>query len=103
MKNYGKIFKILMLVLIVVSVVLLVLGFVKGFESDGGKPVDTLLRWGYCMIGIALVSVILVGLFISIKNNPKSLIKLLLGLVAVAAICAVAYVLAPGNPAVYIL
>ena len=33
-------------------------------------------------------------------NNPKSLLKILLGLVAVAAIAAVAYVLAPGTPAI---
>ena len=89
-----------MLVLIVVSVVLLVLGFINGFESNGGKPVDTLLRWGYVMVGIALFSVIIVGLIISVMNNPKSLLKLLIALVAVAAVCAIAYVLAPGNPAV---
>jgi len=89
-----------MLVLIVVSVVLLVLGFVKGFETSDGKLVDTLLRWTYVMVGIAIFSAIIVGLLINIKNNPKSLIKLLIGLVAVAAICAIAYVLAPGNPAV---
>jgi len=100
MKNYSKLFKILMLVLIVVSVVLLVLGFVKGFETSDGKLVDTLLRWTYVMVGIAIFSAIIVGLLINIKNNPKSLIKLLIGLVAVAAICAIAYVLAPGNPAV---
>ena len=89
-----------MVVLIVVTVALLVLGFINGFESNGGKPVDTLLTWAYIMIGIALFSVIVVGLFINIKNNPKSLIKLLIGLVAVAAVCAIAYLLAPGNPAV---
>ena len=33
-------------------------------------------------------------------NNPKSLVKILVGLVVVAAIAAVAYVLAPGTPAV---
>ena len=33
-------------------------------------------------------------------NNPKSLLKILLGLVVIAAIVAVAYVLAPGTPAV---
>ena len=32
--------------------------------------------------------------------NPKSLLKLLLGLVAGGAIVAVAYVLAPGTPAI---
>ena len=32
--------------------------------------------------------------------NPKTLLKLLLGLVVIAAIVAVAYVLAPGTPAI---
>ena len=33
-------------------------------------------------------------------NNPKSLVKLLIGLVVIAAIIGVAYILAPGTPAV---
>ncbi|MBQ5415655.1 MAG: hypothetical protein IIU23_00465, partial [Bacteroidales bacterium] len=33
-------------------------------------------------------------------NNPKSIIKLLIGLVAVAAVCFVVYLVSKGNPAV---
>ena len=85
--------------LIAISVVLLVWGFLKGFESNGGQPVDVLLYWAYIMIGIAALAVIVVGLVISVKNNPKTLVKLGIGLVAVAVVCLVAYLLAPANPA----
>jgi len=89
-----------MIALIVVSAVLLVLGFVKGFETNDGQAVDTLLRWGYFMIGLAVVAAIIVSAAVSFVNNPKSVIKLLIGLVAVAAVCFVVYLVSKGNPAV---
>ena len=103
MKNYSKFFKILMWVLVVVSVAILVFGSVAGFETKGGRNTDLLLYWAYAMLGLTLISVIVVGAVISFKNNPKSIVKLLIGLVAVAAVCLVAYLLAPGKPAVGII
>lgn len=100
MKNYGKIFKLLMLVLILISVALLVLGFVSGFEANDGKAVETLLWWAYIMIGLAVVSCIVVGLIISVSNNPKSLVKYGLVLAGAAVLCLISYVLAKGNPAI---
>ena len=89
-----------MIALIVVSVVLLVLGFVKGFEANDGRGVENLLRWAYVMLGIAVCAAIIVSAIISFINNPKSIIKLLIGLVAVAAVCFVEYLVSKGNPAV---
>ena len=89
-----------MIALIVVSVVLLVLGFVKGFEANDGRGVENLLRWAYVMLGIAVCAAIIVSAIISFINNPKSIIKLLIGLVAVAAVCFVVYLVSKGNPAV---
>ena len=104
MKNYGKIFKLMMLVLIVISVVLLVWGFIVGFESNGGSPVEVLLYWAYVMIAIAALAWIAVGLVIGIKNNgPKYLVKLGIGLAAIAVVCLIAYLLAPGKPAMGML
>ncbi len=100
MKNYSKIFKWLMIALILVSVILLVMGFVKGFEANDGKAVENLLRWGYVMIGIAVCAAIIVSAIVGFINNPKSIIKLLIGLVAVAAVCFVVYLVSKGNPAV---
>ena len=89
-----------MLALIAVSVILLVLGFVKGFEANDGRGVENLLRWAYLMIGLAVFAAVIVSAVIGFINNPKSIIKLLIGLVAVAAVCFVVYLVSKGNPAV---
>ena len=102
MKNYNKIFKWIMLAIIVVALGLLVWGFVKGFPANVAEDngtVDPLLNWGYVVIGIALFCVIVVGTIVSAINNPKSLVKLGIVLVAIAAVCFVVYLLSPGNEA----
>ena len=96
----NKFFKILMLVLILVSVGLLVWGSVVGFTTNDGKAVDVLFYWAYVLVGLAVASWVLVGLILMAKNNPKSLIKVGIVLVVAAALAFVAYLLAPGNPAV---
>lgn len=100
----NKIFKMLMWVLIIISVVLLLFGFIKGYpaspaDNDYGT-VDSLLYWAYIMIGIALFCVIVVGIAIAASNNPKSLVKLCIGFVAVAAVVLIVYALSAGSPAV---
>ena len=100
MKNYGLLFKIIELVLIVVSVVLLVWGFAVGFESKNNLPVEVLLKWAYVMVALALVAILIVSLIIGIANNPKILVKYGLVLAGVAVLCLISYVLAKGAPAV---
>ena len=100
MKNYGLIFKILELVLIVISVALLVWGFAVGFESKGNLPVEVLLKWAYIMVALALVSILIISLIIGIMNNPKVLVKYGLVLAGIAVLCLVSYLLAKGAPAV---
>ena len=100
MKDYKKIFKWAMVLLLLVSVALLVWGFAAGWKEGN---VDTLLGWTYCMVGLALAAVVIVGLVVGAINDPKSLVKLGLGLVAVAAVCFVAYLIAPGAPAMGML
>ena len=98
----NKFFKMFMWVLILVSVVILALGFVKGYPDspamDNGT-VDPLLYWAYAMLGIALACVVVVGIVIAAMNNPKSLIKLLAGVVSIAAVCFVVYLVSAGAPA----
>ena len=96
----NKFFKWFMLVLILISVGLLVWGFVVGFESHAGRAVELLLSWTYAILGIALFCWIVLGLVINTKNDPKSLIRLGIILVGAAAIVGVAYLLASGSPAV---
>ena len=97
MKNYSKLFKIVMLALVVISVVLLVWGFLTGFEANDGRAVEVLLWWAYIILGIAVAAVVIFGLIISAKNDPKSLVRLGVGLLVIAAVCFIAYLIAPGK------
>ena len=98
--KYEKIIKWILVALFIVGIVFSVYGFIVGFESNGNAPVDNILYCTYAFAGLALLAVVFGVLVIGGINNPKSLLKILLGIVAIAAIVAVAYVLAPGTPAV---
>ena len=96
----NKIFKWGMVLLILISIAILVWGFVAGFAEGmiAKPPTNALLTWAAIMIGIALFCWIVIGLIISVTNDPKSLVKLGLVLVGVAVVALVAYLLAKGNP-----
>ena len=98
--KYDKIIKWVLVALFIVGIVFSVYGFLVGFETNGNAPVDNILYCAYAFAAIALLAVVIGVVVIGGINNPKSLLKLVLGLVAVGAIVAVAYVLAPGTPAV---
>ena len=98
--KYEKIIKWILLALFIVGLVLSFYGFVVGFESNGNAPVDNMLYCAYAFIGIALAAVVAGVVVINGINNPKSLLKLAIGLVVIVAIIGAAYVLAPGTPAV---
>jgi len=94
----NKIFKWGLVALILISVAILVWGFAVGFETNDAKAVDVLLNWAYIMLGLALCAWIIIGLIVSVKNDPKSLVKMGVALVGVVAVVAVAFLLAKGNP-----
>ncbi len=101
----NKIFKWGMVALIVVSVAILVWGFVSGFATPKPDqvalpPTNVLLTWAAVMIGLALFAWIVIGLIVSIKNDPKAIVKMGIILVGIAAVCFVAYLFAKGNPAI---
>ena len=98
--KYEKIIKWILVALFIVGIVFSVYGFIVGFESNGNAPVDNILYCTYAFAAVALLAVVFGVVVIGGINNPKSLLKMLLGLVAIGAIVAVAYVLAPGTPAV---
>ena len=97
---YAKVIKGIEWVLLIIGVVLAVFGYAYGFETADGVATDILIYCAYALIVVAILAVVGLGLYFSIKQNPKSLIKLGVGLVVVAAIVGIAYVLAPGTPAV---
>ena len=100
MTKYEKIIKWVLALLFAVGVVFSFYGFAVGFETNGNAPVDNMLYCAYAFALVAVLAVVFGVVVIGGINNPKSLLKLLLGLVAIAAVIAVAYVLAPGTPAV---
>jgi len=104
MKNYSKIFKLAMWVLLAISVAILVIGFVVGFEKNDNALVNVLFYWTYAMLAIALLAVVVFGAWIGFKNNGvKMLKKIGIILAGIAVVCAIAYLLAPGKPAVGML
>ena len=98
--KYEKLIKWLLVALFIVGLVFSVYGFIVGFDTNGNAPVDNILYCTYAFAAIAVLAVVFGVVVIGGINNPKNLLKLLGGLVVVAAIVAVAYVLAPGTPAV---
>jgi len=99
-QKYAKIFKLCLLALLVVSVIVLVWGSLKGFEANDGAATNVLLYWAYIVLGIALASVICVGLYIRATTDPKSLVKIGFAVLGAAVLFGIAYLLASGAPAI---
>ena len=98
--KYDKIIKWVLVALFVIGVVLSFLGFAVGFEKAGNAPVDVMLYCAYAYALVAILAVVFGVVVIGGINDPKSLIKLGIGIVAIAAIVLCAWLLAPGTPAV---
>jgi len=99
-QKYAKIIKIVLWVLMILSICVLVWGSIKGFEANDGAATNVLLYWAYIVLGIALASVICIGLYVTAITNPKGLIKIGIAVVAAAVLFGVCYLLASGAPAV---
>ena len=98
--KYEKIIKWLLLPLFIVGAVFSFYGFAVGVDSNADAPVDNMLYCAYIYAGIAILAVLIGVVVIGGINNPKTLVKLLAGIVVIAVVIAAAYVLAPGTPAV---
>ena len=107
MKDLNKLFKWLMWLLFAVSVAILVWGMVKGFPTSAAQgdngTVNALIYWCYIMIGLGAFCAVVFGVAVSVANDPKSIVKIGIGVVVAAAVCGIAYLVAPGSPAVGIL
>ena len=97
---YAKIAKYCSWALAIIGVIILIWGSMTGFESNGGTPVDVLLRWGYILLGLAVAAVLFAAIVIGGMNNPKGLVKAGIALVAIALVCLVVYLISAGNPLV---
>lgn len=94
----NKIFKWSMVVLIIISAALAVWGAAVGFTANDGQPIDILLYWAYVLIALTLIAWVVVGGIVLAKDNPKGLLGVVFGVVALAVACGVAYLLASGDP-----
>ena len=99
-QKYAKIIKIVLWVLLILSICVLVWGSIKGFEANDGAATNLLLYWAYIVLGIALASVICLGLYITATTNPKGLIKIGIAALGAAVLFGICYLLASGAPAV---
>ena len=96
---YVKIAKWISWALLLISVGLSVWAFTQYGGSGKEGAVETLLYWAYAMLILALIAVFCIGIYVTAKNDPKSLVRIGIALAAAAALCLVAYLLASGAPA----
>ena len=92
---YTKIVKYISWALLIIGVVIGGISLFMG-EAIGGAAVEALLYWAYAMVGLALASIILVGIYVGATTNPKGLLKTGIVVLAAAVLVAVVYFLAPG-------
>ena len=98
---YAKIVKWISWGLLLVSVVLSVWAFTRFGVSDAAKDtaVQTMLYWTYAMLVVALIAVLCIGLYVAVKTDPKSLVRIGVAIAGAAILCLIAYLLASGAPA----
>ena len=102
--NYEKILKWSLVGLLLVGVFFSIFGFITGWPTDAQKwdeslhfPVDLILWGGYIFAGITLLAVVFGVVVVGGMNDPKSLLKLGIGVVAAVVIVLLAYLIAPGT------
>ena len=97
---YAKIVKWISLALLLISVGLSVWAFTQFGGSGKEAAVQTMLYWAYVMLALTLVAVLCIGLYVAVKTDPKSLVRIGIALAGAAVLCLVAYLLASGKPAI---
>ena len=103
MKDYSKIIKWILLGLLLLSVAIFIGAWLYGFEKNDGAAVDLLFYWTYAMVVFALISILVIGGAIAVKNNKAFLWKILIVLGGTAVVVLVVYLLSPGSEALGML
>ncbi|MBO4465675.1 MAG: hypothetical protein J5748_03250 [Bacteroidales bacterium] len=103
MKDYSKIIKWILLGLLLLSVAIFIGAWIYGFEKNDGAAVDLLFYWTYAMVVFALISILVIGGAIAVKNNKAFLWKILIVLGGTAVVVLVVYLLSPGSEALGML
>ena len=103
MKDYSKIIKWILLGLLLLSVAIFIGAWIYGFEKNDGAAVDLLFYWTYAMVVFALISILIIGGAIAVKNNKAFLWKILIVLGGTAVVVLAVYLLSPGSEALGML
>ena len=96
-KRENRPWKILELILFLVSLVLFVVVLVSKPTGVDSGSLDTFLYWIYVLVLFAICVTLLFPLFAAFKNKKK-LLRLVLLIVAAVVIIGGAWLLAPGKP-----
>lgn len=94
----NKAIKIISWILGILGIALGAWCLAKG-EAGNEAPVDAILRYAYALLIATVVILLGLSVFMGAKNNPKSLVKGLILLVAAAVLVGIVYALASGAPA----
>lgn len=95
-KKENKTMKVIEIILMVISLAVFVMAMMLIGDNIDAPMLDGYLGWTYILLGIALVFTIGFPLVRAFKNK-KSLLKLILLIVAVVVVFGGAYIIAPGN------
>lgn len=98
MKN-NKVFTWLMILLLVIGAGIVVWGSLTGFASNDGLASSVLLNYGYIMVALALLSIVL-GFIVGARGDAKSFIRLGISILIIAAFVFIVYLIAPGKEAI---
>ena len=96
-KRETRPWKILELILFVVSLVLFAIVFVQKPATTDAASLNPFLYWIYALLLLAICVTLLFPLFAAFKSKKK-LLRLILLIVAVVVIVGGAWLLAPGKP-----
>ena len=100
MKDYSKIIKWILLALLLLSIAVFIGAWIYGFKKNDGLAVDVLFYWTYAMVAFALISILIIGGAIAIKNDKSFLWKILIVLGGTAVVVLAVYLLSPGAEAI---
>lgn len=94
---YAKVIKYIMWALLAICVAIVGWGVLAGLTSNEALPIDVLLYWSYALIAIAILAIVVIGIYVTAKNGVKGLIKLAAVVVGACVLVGIAYVLAPAS------
>ncbi len=103
MDKYAKIVKLVMWVLLAIGVGIVVWAAASGMPktvADNGTTIDVILYWAYALVAVAVLAIVVLGLYTTAaQKGIKGILKLLAVLAAACVLIAGSYLLARSQTA----